>query len=103
MVLAIFLFEAWGDGCSINLYFKMSSYTFGPLLGMFAFGMFSKRKVCDKWIPAVVLLSPMICALLDYYSEQLFNGYQFGFEILLLNASFTMAGILLLSIKSYNY
>ncbi len=97
LVLAIFLFEAWGDGCSINLYFKMSSYTFGPLLGMFAFGMFSKRKVCDKWVPAVVLLSPMICALLDYYSEQLFNGYQFGFEILLLNAAFTMAGMLLLS------
>lgn len=97
MVLMIFAFDAWSDGCSINLYFKMSSYTFGPLLGMFAFGMFCKRKVNDKWVPVVAILSPLICAPLDYFSEQLLNGYHFGFEILLLNAGLTMLGLFSLS------
>ena len=100
MILAIFLFEAWGDGCSINLYFKMSSYTFGPLLGMFAFGAISKRRVRDGWVPLVAILSPALCAPLDYYSEQLFAGYQFGFEILLLNAALTIIGLWLVSVPN---
>ena len=100
MILTIFAFAAWGDGCSINLYFKMSSYTFGPLLGMFAFGALSKRRVCDKWVPLVAILSPALCAPLDYYSEQLFAGYQFGFEILLLNAALTIIGLWLVSVPN---
>ncbi len=105
MILAIFVFEAWGDGCSINLYFKLSSYTFGPLLGMFAFGALSKRRVRDRWVPLVAILSPVLCALLDYNSEKLFNGYHFGFEILLLNAAFTMMGLWIATIskKSANF
>ena len=102
MILAIFVFEAWGDGCSINLYFKMSSYTFGPLLGMFAFGAIYKRKVRDRWVPLVAILSPALCAPLDYYSEQLFAGYQFGFEILLLNAALTIIGLWLVSVPNKN-
>lgn len=102
MILTIFAFAAWGDGCSINLYFKMSSYTFGPLLGMFAFGAISKRKVRDRWVPVVAILSPITCAFLDYYSEVLFGGYHFGFEILLLNAAFTIIGLWILSICEKN-
>lgn len=100
MILTIFAFAAWSDGCSINLYFKMSSYTFGPLLGMFAFGALSKRRVCDKWVPLVAILSPTLCAPLDYYSEQLFAGYQFGFEILLLNAALTIIGLWFVSVPN---
>ena len=100
MILTIFAFAAWGDGCSINLYFKMSSYTFGPLLGMFAFGAISKRRVRDGWVPLVAILSPALCAPLDYYSEQLFAGYQFGFEILLLNAALTIIGLWLVSVPN---
>jgi peptidoglycan/LPS O-acetylase OafA/YrhL len=102
MILTIFAFAAWGDGCSINLYFKMSSYTFGPLLGMFAFGAISKRKVRDRRVPVVAILSPITCAFLDYYSEALFGGYHFGFEILLLNAAFTIIGLWILSICEKN-
>lgn len=97
MLLLVFAFDSWSSGSSINLFYAMSSYTFGPLLGMFAFGAFSKRKVCDKWVPLVAVLSPLICGVLDLYSEELFNGYKFGFEILLLNAALTMFGLFTLS------
>ncbi len=97
MVLVIFAFKIWGDGCSINLYFKMSSYTFGPLLGLFAFGMFFKWEVRDRWVPIVLILSPLMCGILDLFSEQLLCGYEFGFEILLVNTAFTILGLLMLS------
>ena len=97
IILAIIAFGLWGDGCSINLFYKMSSYTFGPLLGMFTFGFFSKRKVRDRYVPIIVLLSPAICALLDHYSEVWFGGYQFGFELLLVNALITILGLLAIS------
>jgi Na+/proline symporter len=97
MVALVFAFDKWGSGSSINIFYAMSSYTFGPLLGMFAFGALSRRKVRDGWVPAVALLSPAICLLLDHFSEQLFGGYQFGFEILLLNAGLTMLGLFLAS------
>ena len=97
MVALVFAFDKWGSGSSINIFYAMSSYTFGPLLGMFAFGALSRREVRDGWVPAVALLSPAICLLLDHFSEQLFGGYQFGFEILLLNAGLTMLGLFLAS------
>ena len=64
---------------------------------MFAFGIFSKRVVCDRWVPVVAVVSPLLCLLLDHYSEVWFGGYHFGFELLLVNASFTILGLLLLS------
>ena len=99
MVSVILAFGVWGDGCSINLYFKMSSYTFGPLLGMFTFGFFSKRKVCDRLVPVVALVAPLLSFILDYNSERWFCGYQFGFEILLFNALFTIIGLWIISRK----
>jgi SSS family transporter len=97
LVALVLAFDRWGSGSSINIFYAMSSYTFGPLLGMFAFGALTKRKVCDKWVPVVAVVSPLICALLDYNSKCLFSGYQFGFEILLLNAGLTMLGLFLAS------
>jgi Na+/proline symporter len=97
LVALVLAFDRWGSGSSINIFYAMSSYTFGPLLGMFAFGALTKRKVCDKWVPVVAVVSPLICALLDYNSKYLFSGYQFGFEILLLNAGLTMLGLFLAS------
>ena len=99
MVGVILAFGVWGDGCSINLYFKMSSYTFGPLLGMFTFGFFSKRKVCDRLVPVVALAAPLLSFILDHNSERWFCGYQFGFEILLFNALFTIIGLWIISRK----
>lgn len=97
MIFLVFIFERWGDNSSIDLFYRLGSYTFGPLLGMFAFGSLSKRSVRDRYVPLIALLAPSICALLDHYSERWFWGYQFGFEILLLNAILTILGLLAIS------
>lgn len=97
LVALVFAFDRWASGSSINIFYEVSSYTFGPLLGMFTFGAITHRKVRDGWVPVVALLSPAICLLLDHFSEQLFGGYQFGFEILLLNAALTILGLSLAS------
>lgn len=77
----------------------MSSYTFGPLLGMFTFGFCSKREVRDRLVPVVAISAPLISLLLDHYSEVWFGGYQFGFELLLVNALLTIVGLQLISQK----
>lgn len=100
MVVLVFVFERWGNDSAIELFYRLGSYTFGPLLGMFAFGIFSKRGVRDRWVPVVAVVSPLLCLLLDLRSEVWFGGYQFGFELLLVNAVFTIAGLLLISRKS---
>lgn len=97
VVALVFIFEWWGNESAIELFYRLGSYTYGPLLGMFAFGIFSKRVVCDRWVPVVAVVSPLLCLLLDHYSEVWFGGYHFGFELLLVNASFTILGLLLLS------
>ena len=94
LVLAFYIFS---NESTINLVYSVGSYTYGPLLGLFAFGIFSKRKVCDRLVPVVVAIAPAICVLLDHRSEAWFEGYKFGFELLLVNAALTIVGLLLIS------
>ena len=101
LIMALMLaFKLWSNDSSINLFYRLASYTYGPLLGMFAFGIFTKLRVRDRWVPLIVILAPALSLLLDHYSEELFGGYKFGFEILLVNAALTMLGLLLLSKRS---
>lgn len=97
VLLLVLAFERWSTASSIDLFYRLASYTYGPLLGLFAFGLLSKREVYDRYVPIVALLSPMCCVLLDTFSKELFWGYEFGFEILLLNAMFTIVGLIFLS------
>lgn len=85
----------------IDLILKLAGYTYGPLLGLFAFGILFRRGVRDRWVPVVCLLSPVLCFALDYNSKAWFGGYRFGFEILILNGVVTLAGLLLLSTKKH--
>ena len=77
--------------------FKMAGYTYGPLLGLFSFGIFSSRIVKDKLVPIVCIVSPIICYFLNEFSEYFLFGYQFGFEILLVNGALTFMGLYLIS------
>jgi solute:Na+ symporter, SSS family len=83
----------------INELFTIAGFTYGPLLGLFAFGLFTKIAVKDKWVPIVCVISPVLCVLLKYYSAILFNGYVFGFELLILNGILTFTGLFLLRKK----
>jgi SSS family transporter len=95
----IIVFHAINDNSVITSVFKAAGYTYGPLLGLFAFGLFTKWGVNDKFVPVVCVLSPVICYVLNLYSETLLFGYKFGFELLLVNGAITFLGLLLLKVR----
>jgi len=98
LFVVILLFNGINKASVISDIFRAATYTYGPLLGLYAFGLMTKRKVIDKFVPIVAIASPLICFVLNLYSEQLFNGYKFGFEILILNGAITFLGLLMLSV-----
>lgn len=77
--------------------FKIASFTYGPLLGMYAFAIFTTRTANDKSVPFVAILSPLLSYLIDSHSEKLLAGYKFGFELLALNGFLMFIGVLLFS------
>ena len=99
LLLVIILFRAINDQAVIDKLFTIAGYTYGPLLGLYAFGLFTKFRVRDRFVPIVAVLSPVICYLLNQFSGVLFNGYRFGFELLIVNGFITFAGLLLLRVK----
>jgi Na+/proline symporter len=99
LLFVIVIFRAINNRAVVDSIFTVAGYTYGPLLGLFSFGLFTRKSVIDKWVPYVAVASPVVCFLVDRYSEWLFNGYKIGFELLLLNGFLTFIGLLLLSKK----
>jgi Na+/proline symporter len=97
--LVIIFFKALNDGSVINAILKIAGYTYGPLLGLFAYGVLTKQKVNDRLTPLVCVIAPILSYLLDTYSTRIFFGYQMGFEVLLVNGFLTFAGLWLLGRK----
>ena len=95
-LLVIIAFRPFHNDSLINILFDIAGYTYGPLLGLYAFGLFTKWSVKDRFVPIVAIVSPIICYLLKIYSAQLFGGYQLGFELLLLNGIITFIGLVLI-------
>ncbi|MCF6332767.1 MAG: sodium:solute symporter [Draconibacterium sp.] len=100
LVLVILAFKAINNESIVVAVFKVAGYTYGPILGLFVFGLYSKRSVVDKWVPLIGVSSPIICYFISKYSEIIFNGYKFGFELLILNGLITILGLLLISKKN---
>lgn len=82
----------------IDILYQVASITYGPLLGLFAFGLLTKRKAADRYIPIICIISPILCFILNVNSQAWFN-YNFDFELLVLNGLITFLGILMLSKK----
>ncbi len=100
MGFMIYLFHLLSSGSVINAVYVVASYTYGPLIGLFFFGMFTRRKVNDGWwIPAICIASPLLCWILDQHSEAWFNGYKIGYEMLLINGALTAIGLLAASLR----
>jgi Na+/proline symporter len=91
----ILIFKWINDDAVINAVFKVAGYTYGPLLGLFTFGLLTQMKVRDWAVPFVCLASPVICYVLNINSEAWFNGFKFGFELLIVNGAITFIGLLL--------
>jgi Na+/proline symporter len=98
--VSVMMFSKLNDKAVIDKLFTIAGYTYGPLLGLYSFGLFTKRIVNDKITPAIAIFSPVACFFLSKYSVQLFNGYKFGFELLLLNGLLTYIGLLIFSKKN---
>jgi Na+/proline symporter len=90
---AIIIFKIINRESVINALFTIAGYTYGPLLGMFSFGILTRFKIRDKVVPYISVASPVICYFLDRYSESLFGGYKFGFELLIINGLLVFLGL----------
>lgn len=124
-LLCVLMFKLIDDKSIIDVILKLAGYTYGPLLGMFAFGIFTTRVVKDKWVIWICLLSPILILFIDfinniewfvkkmaldqdtfsswiYWSERLFQGFKIGIEILIINGLFTFAGLWMISKKREN-
>ncbi|MFC2175631.1 sodium:solute symporter [Bacteroidota bacterium] len=97
LVLTIMMFRWINDDSVISALFKVAGYTYGPLLGLYAFGLFSKRGIRDRLAPLICIASPIVTYFINANSEALFNGYKFGFELLILNGAITFFGLFCIS------
>jgi SSS family transporter len=96
-LLIVMVFK-WIDNKSIiDLILKIASYTYGPLLGLFAFGILTKRSLNNKWVAFICILAPILCYVLEYYQKYLLGGFQIGQELLIINGLFTFLGLWLIS------
>ncbi|MBO5630904.1 MAG: hypothetical protein J5965_17695, partial [Aeriscardovia sp.] len=96
-VVFVLLFHAVNSTSLIDAIYTIVGYTYGPLLGMFAFALLSKRRVRDRWAPYIAVASPVLCWLLDVAVGAL-TGYHFGYELLMLNGLLTASGLYILSV-----
>jgi Na+/proline symporter len=99
MYVLILAFYFLNDQSVINSVFIIAGYTYGPLLGLYSFGLFTKLKTNDKWVPAVAVIAPLLTFLISSNSENWFWGYKFGFEALILNGALMFLGLYLLRKK----
>lgn len=88
----ILLFRVINNTNVIDAIYIMASYTYGPLLGLYGFGLLTRRRPADAWVPVIAVAAPVTCALLDHFAP-LWWGYTFGYELLMLNGLLTFAGL----------
>jgi Na+/proline symporter len=100
-LLCILYFKANNSTSVISTILTIAGYTYGPLLGLYAFGMFTRKAIHDKWSPLICIISPVFCYFVNLHSTQWFNGYQIGFEVLVLNGLLTFLGLMLISRKEH--
>lgn len=94
--VVIMIFYAFSEQSIVSAVFNIAGYTYGPLLGLFSFGLFTKTPIKDKLVPYLCIASPILTYIIDSNSQAWLNGYQFGFEKLLVNGAITFIGLWLL-------
>lgn len=99
IVLIIIVFRAVNNDAVISKLFTIAGYTYGPLLGMFAFGLLTKRQIKDRFMPWVAVISPILAYIISATSSQWLWGYKFGFELLIVNGFITFVCMILIQQK----
>ena len=98
-LLFVMLYKWINEPSMIGVILKVAAYTYGPLLGLFTFGIVLKRNVQDKFVPVVCIAAPLACFFIDKYQQVLFGNYQIGLELLVINGLLTFMGLLIISKK----
>ncbi|HSC53460.1 MAG TPA: sodium:solute symporter [Phnomibacter sp.] len=101
-LLFVMVFKWVNNPSMIGVILKVAGYTYGPLLGLFTFGIITKRKVKDSLVPFVCIAAPIICYLIDSFQKSLFGGFEIGLELLIINGLLTFTGLYLISHKAEN-
>ena len=99
-LLFVLLFYQINNPSMIGVILKVAAYTYGPLLGLFTFGIITKKNVHDKLVPVVCIAAPIICFFIDKFQKELFGNFQIGSELLILNGLITFTGLLMISKKA---
>lgn len=102
-LIMVMIFKVINDKSMIGIILKLAGYTYGPLLGLFAFGIFSQRKVNDKLVPIMCCISPILTFVIDKYQTQLFGNFQIGLEIIIINGLITYLLLFSISKKQNNF
>ncbi|MRX46614.1 sodium:solute symporter [Pedobacter puniceum] len=100
MFLVVILFNQVNNKAVVSAIFTVASYTYGPLLGLYAFGLFAHKSVKDKWVPIICLAAPAICYVLNINSKTILGGYVFDNELIVINGLITFLGLYLISTKT---
>lgn len=98
-IVAVIIFDSIGSKSVINAIYIMCGYTYGPLLGLFAFGILTPYGVRDRYVPYVCIASPFLCFAIDTIAQQVY-GYHFGYELLMLNGTLTFLALYALRLRS---
>lgn len=96
LFVVIVLFKLLNNDAIINQLFRAAGYTYGPLLGLFTFGMFTKINIRDKWVWLICIIAPLLTVFIDLNSEALLGGFKFGSMLIALNGALTFIGLWLL-------
>ena len=96
-LLLVMGFKAADNPSMIGVILKLAAYTYGPLLGLFAFGMLTQRMPIDRFVPFVTVGAPLLCAILEYNQAYLLGSYRLGLELLMVNGALVFAGLLAIS------
>jgi len=97
--ILIIVFKQVNNESVLYAFIRTTGFIYGPLLGVFIFGIYSKRSIKDLYIPIICILSPVLSFIIDINSEKWLNGYEFGYDILLLNLALTLLALFILSKK----
>jgi solute:Na+ symporter, SSS family len=100
LAVVIFIFEAINNDSVIAAIFTVAGFTYGPLLGLYAFGLFTKLELRDRWVPVVAILAPVVAYIDRLIIEWIFSNYEMGFEFLIMNGLYTFLGLWIISYRN---
>lgn len=98
-LIFVMIFHEINNKSMIGVILKIAAYTYGPLLGLFTFGIITKRSVKDKWVPIVCIIAPLLCYVMEKYQKYIFGSFEIGLELLIINGGLTFLGLMLISRK----